>query len=331
MLTSVGRAAARRVVAGNRLALTTNGVAIPRATFVARAIPIRSFSISQRTRQATATDSPAKPKKATKATKPKTSKAKKTVSKKKASPKKPAVKKPKKVPTPEEVEKTKIKELKARALLKEEPRPGPNAGQTEWTIFVGENTPTPLQKPLAEHVRELSARFKDISSSEKQRLASQAEANRQAYQNKRQSWLASLDVADVYSANLARSRLRRAFPKKQFSKLEDDRLPKKPVEGMNLYVQERMKGQSGSNAIFSEVVQEWKNMDATQQQLYKVASESVLAAWRQAVEQLSNAVAEKKRARKDAAKAEAAAAKAAQIQAQEEKKAARAAQKAASA
>ncbi|KAI6785950.1 uncharacterized protein J7T54_006289 [Emericellopsis cladophorae] len=328
MLTSVGRAAARRVVAGNRLALTTNGVAIPRATFVARAIPIRSFSVSQRTRQATATDSPAKPKKATKAkksTKPKAAKAKTSKAKK------PAVKKPKKVPTPEEAEKKKIKELKARALLKEEPRPGPHAGQTEWTIFVGENTPTPLQKPLAEHVRELSARFKDISSSEKQRLASQAEANRQAYQNKRQSWLASLDVADVYSANLARSRLRRALPKKQFSKLEDDRLPKKPVEGMNLYVQERMKGQSGSSVIFSEVVQEWKNMDAAQQRSYKVASEPALVAWRQAVEQLSNAVAEKKRAKKDAAKAEAAAAKAAQIQAREERKAAKAAQKAASA
>lgn len=138
-------------------------------------------------------------------------------------------------------------------------------------------------------------------------------------------------MADVYSANLARSHLRKAFPKKQFSRLEDERLPKKPLEGMNLYVQERMKGQSGSSVVFSDVVQEWKNMDATQQQSYKVASDSTLAAWRQAVEQLLNAVAEKKKAKKDAAKAETAAAKAAQIQAREERKAARAAQKAASA
>lgn len=165
MLTSIGRAAARRVVSVNRT-LTT--AATPTTAFFARPIAVRSLTTSRWSflaAKATATK-PAKSASksssargaATKAKKPKAAKKKKAVKKKVAKkPKRPA----KKVLTPEQAQKLKIRELKKTALLKEEPSP---RRPTPYNLYVREQMAGQPGASLAT----VAQQYKDVSASERE-------------------------------------------------------------------------------------------------------------------------------------------------------------------
>ena len=175
MLTSVGRAAARRVVGSSKAAATLNldlasGLAgrsplvlRPAAASVAAT---RSFSISPGDLLAAKSES------ADGSTKKKTTK-KDAAPKKKKKAAKPKAKKPapkkkeKKVQTPEEQLKAKIKELKKTALLKEEPSPQPSSA---WLVYVVENSPAerPKHESFGETTKALKAQFDNLSPSEKE-------------------------------------------------------------------------------------------------------------------------------------------------------------------
>lgn len=168
MLTSVGRAAARRVVGASRT-LTTGPTAA--SAFIARPLAVRSFTSSRwsfmavKASASTTKASPGRPKKpaATKAKKPKAAAKKKKPAKK---PKKKVVaKKPKKkvakVLTPEEAQRKKIKELKKTALVKEEPA---TRKPSAYNMYIKEKTMGVSNFKMDEVARG----FANLSESEKQ-------------------------------------------------------------------------------------------------------------------------------------------------------------------
>lgn len=166
MLTSAGRAAARRVVGSSKAAaldLSLAGGLAGRSPLVLRpaaasVAATRSFSVSPWDLLAAKSESVdgAKKKKTS------TTSAKKTT--KKPAPKK---KKEKKVQTPEEQLKAKVKELKKTALLKEEPSSQPS---TAWLVYIVENSPAerPKHENFGETTRALKVQFDNLSPSEKE-------------------------------------------------------------------------------------------------------------------------------------------------------------------
>lgn len=164
MLTSVGRAAARRVQTSRISAPTSvSAQLIGRQNAVAAALPIRSFTASTWSSSPTASDKkPAKKttttttKKAAGTTTTTKSKAKATetkskdkATKAKAKPKPKAVeekpKKPKKEVDPEKLKKLEIKELKKWTLKDKLP----TLPASSWILFISENRGSSLGVPVA--------------------------------------------------------------------------------------------------------------------------------------------------------------------------------------
>lgn len=164
MLTSIGRAAARRTLASTPSKLTSTTATTklaPRTVASHGALPVRSFSVSAwaRAPPASTTEKPAAPKtKKTAAAVPKKAK-KKTKKTAAAAPKKA---KKKKVLTPEEKEKSELRELKKMALLK-----GPTLlPDSAWSVYVSENLPSG-QGSLTDKIKDVSSSFSELSESEK--------------------------------------------------------------------------------------------------------------------------------------------------------------------
>lgn len=174
MLTSVGRTAARRVVASANLNLNLPSVLASRSPLVLRPAAARSFSLSRwnplaaKTGSATTKKSATKKGSAASAEKKAAPKKKMAAKAKKAAPKKKA----KKVLTPEEQYKLKVKELKKTALLKEQPDNLPN---NAWALYVAETVPGEISKHsgMSDMLRSIKANYDNLSSSEKQVRASQ--------------------------------------------------------------------------------------------------------------------------------------------------------------
>jgi len=166
MLTSIGRAAARRAMASAPSTLAaaaklTPQAAAARPSFHGAALPVRCLSATAWARSPAASSNSSSG--AKKAAGTKTTKKKKTATKtaKKAAPKKPK-KKAKKVLTPEEKEKAEIKELKNMALLK-----GPSLlPETLWSVYVADNLPSGQGK-LTDKIKEVASRFSGLSEYEK--------------------------------------------------------------------------------------------------------------------------------------------------------------------
>lgn len=73
-------------------------------------------------------------------------------------------KKKKRAPTPEEKAKAEVRELKARALLKEEPKKVPD---TAWKVYVSQELKgASVGQDLAGSTKAVSEKFKNLSSSE---------------------------------------------------------------------------------------------------------------------------------------------------------------------
>lgn len=176
MLTSIGRAAARRVVAGANVSRsfnkTTNITAsllnTIRPAFVLRPISGRGFSVSRWPLLASKASGTAKKSTSTKkkpTTKTATKKKAATKTKKAAAPKKK--KKAKKVLTPEEKKRERISILRRESLLREEPKQLPVSA---WSINVAETIPAQRRQgvPMADAIRQTKAEYQNLPSSEMQ-------------------------------------------------------------------------------------------------------------------------------------------------------------------
>lgn len=179
MLSTVGRAAVRRVVAPGPQSTNSAFRSIWHLQYVgtfhnpksSSALPKTSFSLGRS--YATATKVAPKPKKTTtKTVKPKKAVAKKAVKKplKKVAKKKKAVKKlkakprgrPKKVLTEEEAKKAVLKDLKAKALSLPKKLP-----QTAWVVFAAEESKANRTDPRGgSALVEAAAKYKSFSPTE---------------------------------------------------------------------------------------------------------------------------------------------------------------------
>lgn len=179
MLTSVGRAAARRVVTSSTRAATTTSFPAGLSIRTIKPAAVRSFTSSQWTPQAAAVAASTGTQKTTttkkKATGTTAKKMTTTATKKKKATtpvvkkkKKVVVAKPKrvkKVLSPEEKEKLKVRDAKVTSLVGKEPATKPSRS---WTIFVGETIGPLTTLTFSERIKELKDEWKNVSASDKQ-------------------------------------------------------------------------------------------------------------------------------------------------------------------
>ncbi|OAA33035.1 HMG box protein [Moelleriella libera RCEF 2490] len=272
-LTAIGRAAARRGLLSSRTA-TRNFGARPALASVRRIdasqyLSLRSLSISAATRSPAKSSTGSKTTKKTKTSAPK--KKKKAVAKKKPA-KKPALKKakkPKKAVTPEEKEKSELRQLRKMALLK-----GPQLlPESAWSVYMSDNMRAG-QGSLSDKVKELSQSFANVSASEKDRLQSVAQTNQSTNKDTRQQWITSHPPEVIYLANVARRRIARKTNKSRIFLIHDSRLPKRSGSPYTLFIKSRFsQANSGSNGTaqdtFRAVSKEWRSLSESEKQSYR--------------------------------------------------------------
>ncbi|RYO83026.1 hypothetical protein DL766_005522 [Monosporascus sp. MC13-8B] len=288
MLTSIGRAATRRLATGALSNAATSSSRIAIFQVVARS-PVRQLNVARcgfnlvrsfATRgrpKATTTatgeskTTTAKSKTTTKskttAAKSKRAAAKKGTKTKATSAAKPRQKR--KALTDEEKANRQKKELKKTALF-DEPK---NSPESPWQLFVAEQTQGKSRKPdeLRSSMQQLSEAFKSLSSSELQRLEKTAEQNKRANAVAYKAWVESLTPDQVKAANSARSLLKRKYniPVGQAKHIKDERLPKRPLTAYSLFTRARWStgefaGGGGIRNMGAAIAQEWKKLPETE-------------------------------------------------------------------
>lgn len=296
MLTSVGRAAARRVQTSRISAPTSvSAQLIGRQNAVAAALPIRSFTASTWSSSPTASDKkPAKKtttattkkaagtttttKSKVKATETK-SKDKTTKAKAKAKPKSKAVeekpKKLKKEVDPEKLKKLEIKEVKKWTLKDKLP----TLPASSWILFISENRGSSLGTGgITQQTAAIAEKFRQLSQSELDDLTARASANREKNLENYKAWVETHEPARILIANKSRRRL--AFltgkPEKPIS---DERLPARPRGSYAVFISENHSrfANSGNVEVFKLLAEEWKQVSAADKARYeeKAAEESV--------------------------------------------------------
>ncbi|PVH87230.1 hypothetical protein DL98DRAFT_510091 [Cadophora sp. DSE1049] len=292
MLSSIGRASVRRVVARGPQSTnrTLQGLwQIQRVDTIQNADNASTrpqFSFSQRS-YATATKTATKPKASkTTTTKPRTKKiAKKPVKKavkkpvkKKAVAKKP-VKKPKKVlseahklriETSKRVEK--LKALKEAAL--EAPKSKPN---TAWTVIISELSKENAGVAAIATTPLAASKYKSLSASELEsynRIATQNEADNNAAYKK---WVESYTPDQIRIANNARRALRLLVTKgakniKHYRPIKDERQPKRASTPMAVFLKDRWDSGDFKGIKLPDagrlISKEWEALSASDRQAY---------------------------------------------------------------
>ncbi|KAK7530077.1 hypothetical protein IWX49DRAFT_595487 [Phyllosticta citricarpa] len=241
----------------------------------------RSYATATKTKKATAKKSPAK-KTATRKTATRKT-AKKPVKKAVKKPvRKRAAKKPVKKPAPKRrglterqkllKEKAKTREniaqLKATAL--EEPKALPGSA---WVLYVSEvfrKLPQGEKTNSVDVIKKAAADFKNIGSSELERLQTQASDNKKRNHEAYTKWVRSHTPQQILEANKARNSLKRKLAVYKKNKINDDRLVKAPKTAYFAFFLERAGSSEGSvPERAKQASQEWKNMSAAQKQKYE--------------------------------------------------------------
>ncbi|RYP05320.1 hypothetical protein DL765_009871 [Monosporascus sp. GIB2] len=296
MLTSIGRAATRRLATGALSNAATSSSRIAIFQVVARS-PVRQLNLAgcgfnlvrnfatrgrpkagstatgkSRATTAKSKTTTAKGKTTTKskttAAKGKRAAAKKGTKSKATSAAKPRQRK-KKALTDEEKATLQKKELKKTALFNE-PKTSP---ESSWQLFVAEQTQGKSRKPdeLRSSMQQLSDTYKSLSSSELQRLEKTAEQNKRANAVAYKAWVESLTPDQVRAANRARILLKRKYniPVGQVKHIRDDRQPKRPLTAYSLFTRARwstgdFSGGGGIRNTGPAIAQEWKKLPETE-------------------------------------------------------------------
>ncbi|KAH8736816.1 hypothetical protein BGZ61DRAFT_470333 [Ilyonectria robusta] len=333
MLTSIGRAAARRITTTTRLSASSQLLSHNVAAVTCPAVAARAFTVSAWTRLP-ASKTP--PKKKTKAAATKKATAKKTATTK-AKPKavKPKAVKPKpkpkpkakvgpksKVITPEEQEKLDIRELKRWALLNKIT----GLPETPWLVYITQEM-KPGEKDLVGKMSQISAAFKNLYSYEREPLETKANSNRATNEVNHKAWVESHPPARIYLANQARRRLSRKMDKK-IRLIHDERLPKSNGSAYNAFVKSRFAsgGHTAGSPLGDSIKafgQEWTALSDAEKRPFEAQAAKEAAKYAAQIEEIR---AEAKELQKEAKAA--AAAKAAEARAKTNAKAAEARAKA---
>ncbi|KAL7958169.1 hypothetical protein V8C34DRAFT_283604 [Trichoderma compactum] len=275
MLSSARLAALRRVLISSGAAAPwrqSTGLAA-RALVLRLATPsVRTISISASMRSPAAKSTTSKSKTSAKksTTKKKTAKPKAKKPVKKAVKKKVAVKKPKKKVvkkklTPEQKERVEIKKLKEMALLK-----GPTLlPETAWNVYLVDNVRGSSGSAI-ERAKALSTSFKNLTETEKERLASVGNSNKIANQETKKSWVQSFPPEAIYTANLARRRLARKADKSKIYLIHDDRLPHRSGNAFTLYLKEQYSqiGAEKATDAMRTLSGQWKSLSPSEKAPY---------------------------------------------------------------
>lgn len=301
MLSTIGRAAVRRVVAGapqlTKRAFQRiwhlqhvgashnpkNGSDRPQFSFSLR----RSYATAAKvvSKPRTTKSTTAKPKKAVakKAAKKPVKKPVKKVAKKKAV-KKP-VKKPakkKKILTEEQTEKLTLKELKAKALSFPKKKP-----QTAWSVLASEYTKEHASTAFATGFKDAAVKYKSLSPAELEVidpfsscLSSLTEVqsyNHIANQNKTaneialKQWIESHTPEQIRIANNARLQLKTKDLRGTWQQIQDDRQPKQPRRALNFFTKERHASGDLKGISLSEtgrlIAREWNALSASERKV----------------------------------------------------------------
>ncbi|CAD6446520.1 a5e783da-a106-442e-aa52-713864d804d1 [Sclerotinia trifoliorum] len=304
MLSNIGRAAIKRIsgshVSTNRFLATfwqlqrvegqqnvESVLKAPSASFPAR----RSYATATKATQTKTTTAkkPATKEVPAKKSTTKEPAAKKTVVKKpiKKAAKKPAAKKLAKKSAKKPVKKTlkakpkkakkaktpltdsqklrkKLRELKVAALISENPKEKPQSAYRvlNLELATGSNDITAASK-------EASAKYKSVSTAELERLNHIANENKAANAIAYKNWVESHTPEEIRLANLARQHIRRLTSKTSSPRLiKDDRMVKRPMRPMIMFVKERF--QSGDFAgirvteAMKRIAQEFKELSPAQ-------------------------------------------------------------------
>ncbi|TAQ88506.1 hypothetical protein B7494_g3130 [Chlorociboria aeruginascens] len=295
MLSSIGRAAIRRVGAGTWHASTNRGLQsiwqllrVDSSTNTDNASLQAGFSSSLQRAYATVTQSTLSKKRTT--AKPKTTEAgakkvvKKAVKKKPASKKKVAAKKkpkpqarprPKKILSDEEKLKAKAKEWKTVALLSE-----PKKKTTAvWNLVLQDtmraakrdgDDPKSVFKATA---AEASTKFKSLSPEEIEHYNQKASKNKADNDIAYKEWVTQYTPDQIRNANIARAALKRRKIKSShnFLPIQDERLPLRPRSSLNFFTQERWSSGDMKGLAFPEatalIVKEFKDLPASERKV----------------------------------------------------------------
>jgi hypothetical protein len=268
MLSTIGRAAIRRVVAPGRQSTNSalralrhlqcigtlqhaeGSSALPRPS----SYPGRSYATATKTasKSKSATTKTAKPKKKPSAKKvvkkpvKKVAKKKKVVKKLKAKPRG----RPRKIPTEEEKKKAALKVLKATALSPPKQKP-----QTAWTVLAAESAKANPSAQLGSEMKAASTKYKSLTPAELEVLGPfldclnwlthaqhynhLANVNRDANGAAYKQWVESHTPEQIRVANNARLQLKLKDPIHTWRQIHDDRIPKRPSSPMLFFMKER--------------------------------------------------------------------------------------------
>ncbi|TEA14184.1 High mobility group protein DSP1 [Colletotrichum sidae] len=306
MLTVIGRAAAQR------LAARAAPLVVSRYFFVARVVARRAFSTTRWARlpaQAAASTATKKPKAS--ATKKETTPAAKKVAAKKPAAKKPAAKKPaakkpaakkkkkvtkkvkpKRVKTPEELLKLKIRELKTKALLKQEPQPN---GRSAWQAYVNERSDefskTGDRAVFGALMKSCGNGWRNLSSYEVQRYEEIAKEQRLKTEAAYKAWVESYDPLAIRNANLARRHLRRITKNPRIPKtIEDHRAPASCTTAFMMFCKEqwatgRFAKVEHAKVAAPQLAKEWREMSDSKKQSYRDLADDDSARYHREAEQ----------------------------------------------
>ncbi|ELR02908.1 hypothetical protein VC83_02664 [Pseudogymnoascus destructans] len=169
-----------------------------------------------------------------------------------------------------EDEKAKIRELKAKVLTPPKKLPA-----TAWTVLNSESVSQHPGLPMADLVKDSSARYKTLDPSTRETYNQKANANKATNDASYESWLASLSPQQIYDSNHAQQRLKHLGLIKQGKhlKIDDPRIPKRPLPAYIHFVKERyasgdFKGISPVEAA-KVLTQEYKALSESEKKLYE--------------------------------------------------------------
>lgn len=256
MLSAFGRAAARKVCVAGSLSIRTAGrlttpviptgyrvVAVFGRGFAAAGAPKKTTTKAATTTAAKKKPAAKKPAKKTAATTTKKKPAAKKAAKpkaKKAAADKPKATRAKTALTDEQKAKLKLKALKERALLKEQPIRLP---VTSWNLYLNRHLKETLNKdpkPLfADAVRQLSAEHRALPEHEKEKLELEAQKNKTANEVNLRSWIDSHTAQEIREANTARNMLKRKHAASVKRHIPDPRFPKGRITAYMAFVKTR--------------------------------------------------------------------------------------------
>ncbi|KFY10759.1 hypothetical protein V492_04862 [Pseudogymnoascus sp. VKM F-4246] len=167
--------------------------------------------------------------------------------------------------------KTKIRELKAKVLT-----PPKRLPATAWTVLNAEAVSQSSGVPLSEVVKDASARYKSLDASEREHYNQKANANKSTNDASYESWLSSLSPQQIYESNHAQQRLKQLglIRSGKHLKIDDPRIPKRPLTAYILFVKERytsgdFKGISSMEAA-KILTQEYKGLSESEKKQYDV-------------------------------------------------------------